>query len=165
MPVRIEVEGLEPLQARFRAMPQRFSRALRTTIGAALYVLWENVPPYPEQNPDTDYIRTGTLGRTLGVNETGAKQDKPDIFDLRQQGSQVIGEFGTNLEYAPYVIGDEEQAWMHYRWWRIKDVAQASAAKIERLFKAMAEELARYLDVEMRAAAVSRRPEPERGRD
>ena len=115
-----------------------------------LLKLWENVPPYPDQDsrPPTDYERTGTLGRTLGISQDGVRQGQPDIYEVKPSGGGMVeGEFGTNLDYAPYVIGEREQAWMHEPyWWTIRDVADRALEGITRLWEITAEELARYLD-------------------
>ena len=143
----IEIKGLDELIARMKAYPGKLKSYMDVTMQAAMLTLWENVPPYPEQSSDTDYIRAGTLGRTLGSSEGGGKaMGQPDIYEVHSLGSGYEGRFGTNLEYAPYVIGDTTQAWMHYRWWRMKDIAERARAKIEGQFRTMAEKLAAFLD-------------------
>lgn len=146
MPVEIRVTGLEELHQRFSDFPNKFRQAVNKTMEAALYAVWENVQPYPPPPSTSTYRRTGTLGRTLGVSQGGAMGGKPDIFGVKEEGDITIGEFGTNLEYAPYVIG-ENQAWMHQgRWWTIADVAEKSKEKVEALFEVCAERLAAWLE-------------------
>ncbi|RPJ37170.1 MAG: hypothetical protein EHM35_06890 [Planctomycetaceae bacterium] len=62
----------------------------------------------------------------------------------------MVGSYGTRLDYAPYVIGDpdSEQAWMHQDiWWTLSDtIFEKAKAGVERLFRVMAEEMARWLD-------------------
>ena len=54
--------------------------------------------------------------------------------------------FGTRLDYAPYVIGDEEQAKVHRgRWWTISKVAERATGKITKVFTLMAQNLAAFL--------------------
>jgi len=148
MTIHLEVEGLEELREKYKDAPQRFKAAMFKTTEGSLLVLHENVPPYPEANPDSTYIRTGTLGRSLGSSfGGGASGGEPDIYTVKQMGSEVVGEFGTRLEYAPYVIGENEQAAQHRgRWWTIGTIARNAQAKIERLFQIAAEELAKWLD-------------------
>jgi hypothetical protein len=61
-------------------------------------------------------------------------------------GSGYEGRFGTNLEYAPYVIGDDTQARHMGHWWKISTVATKAAGKIESLFKTLGDNLASFLD-------------------
>jgi hypothetical protein len=143
----ITVEGLDPIISRFKEHPRKVNKALRTTMEAALLTLWENVPPYPPQ-PDTDYARTGTLGRTLGVGQGGGLEGFPDIYEVKQHSSFWEASFGTRLEYAPYVIGDpqnEQASHMSYWWTLPVTVVNRSLAKIQRLFIVMTAELARWL--------------------
>jgi hypothetical protein len=146
----IIVEGLEEIRSRFRRFPDKYHRATKTTMEASLLTVWESVPPYPEEPPDSSYTRTGTLGRTLGSGETGGRQGgQPDIYEINQGSSYIEGAFGTRLGYAPHVIGDPdtEQAWMHQgRWWTLVEVLQRAATKIERLWDALGDELAAWLD-------------------
>lgn len=53
--------------------------------------------------PRGDYRRTGQLGNSWGYRELS-----PGQFS-----------FENKADYAGYVVGDEEQAWMHRgRWWQ-----------------------------------------------
>ena len=145
--IRMEIIGLEELEQRFSKAPEKLDKALTKTMEASLLTLTESVPPYPVRQ--SDYVRTVTLGRTLGSSVAGGKGDgNPDIFEVRNQGGAFIsGEWGTRLNYAPHVIGENEQAWMHKGiWWTIKTVAERAASKIERIWNIFAEEVARYLD-------------------
>src|SRR5689334_22027280 len=105
--------GLTELIARMQAYPEKLAQAMRTTMDASLLVLWESVPPYPPQPDNSAYERTGTLGRTLGSGSGGgAGSTEPEIYEVKAVGSAggYEGHFGTNLDYAPYVIGDDTQA-------------------------------------------------------
>lgn len=145
--VNIQIEGLDELRARFGKFKGIFDRELKSTMTASLYALQENVPEYPEQSTDTDYIRTGTLGRSLGSGFQGGRVGRPDIFEVKRLGNGMqSAEFGSRLKYAPYVIGDKEQAWMHYRWWRISDVAKRAAGKITKLFNDLTKDMADFLE-------------------
>lgn len=144
----IEVRGLQEIQQRMRAYPAKLSAAIKTTLGAALLALWENVPPYPPEPENSTYTRRVLLGKSLGSSEGGGKAgSQPDIFEVKQLGAEWEGHFGTNLEYAPYVIGDDTQAEVHQgRWWTIKVIAERANEKIQKLFGVMAERLAAWLD-------------------
>src|SRR5512145_1411516 len=112
MPVSVEVEGLSELIGRMDAYPKQIQDGMSEAMQDTLLVVNENVPSYAEKPATSSYDRTGTLGRTLGSSIEGGKRGSPDIYEVRALGSGVEGRFGTNLDYAPYVIGDKEQAWM-----------------------------------------------------
>ena len=147
MTTQIEVKGLQPLIARMQKYPKELQKVMEITTKAALLVFWENVPPYPEKTERGSYDRTGTLGRSLGVGEGGGKAGEPSIFTVKPIGtSGYEGKFGTNLGYAPYVIGDGTQAKVHQgRWWTMKTIAEKSAAKIAKVFNTAGEKLAAFL--------------------
>lgn len=146
--MKIEYEGLNELRDRFARFPDKFNDGLKTTIWASLYKLWENVPPYPTAEPTSSYVRTGTLGRSLGSGFSGGKGGgKPSIWSVNQGSKMISGEFGTKLGYAPYIIGENEQARIHReRWWTIKTIADNSAQAIQGLFNKFVEVMAKWLD-------------------
>src|SRR3990167_2236690 len=109
MPTVIEVKGLNELIGQMDKYPQELRAVMYVGVEASLLVLNESVPPYPDR--ESDYDRTGTLGRTLGSSEGGGTAGQASIHEIRPLGSGFEGRFGTNLGYAPYVIGDDEQAW------------------------------------------------------
>lgn len=143
MSVSINIEGLKEIIERMQQFPEMLEEESKVVMHASLEVLHENVPPYPQvPNP----TRTGTLGRTLGASMEGGAMGTPNIFEVVPLGQgNVSGRFGTNLNYAPYVIG-EEQAWMHYRWWRIKEIASAAEEKIVSLWRGLIDDLAAFLE-------------------
>lgn len=143
----IEIRGLKELQARMSRYPEKMAAAMKVTLEAAMLTLWENVPPYPAPPDGSSYVRTGTLGRTLGSSDGGGKAgSEPEVFEVRKFGGEWEGHFGTNLEYAPYVIGDETQAAQNSHWWTISKVAERAGEKIDRLFDSLANKLAAFLD-------------------
>ena len=148
MPAEVRIEGLEPLRRRFAQFPRVYRREVRATLNASLGVLWENVPEYPPQPQGSTYNRTGMLGRSLGSGMGGGRSGRqPDIYQVRRQGPNMdAGEFGTRLEYAPFVIGDQSQQPQNSHWWTITDIAKNSQQKILKLFREMAQDLARFLE-------------------
>jgi hypothetical protein len=144
----IEINGLDPIINKLGKWGSHVRQAMDRTALAALHVVWESVPPYPEQSPDSTYRRTGTLGRSLGVGMGGAQQGQADIFEVKSGPGFVSASFGTRLEYARYVIGDagSEQAWMHRGWWWTLPQAVWSRAKpkVIQLFHNTAEEIIRW---------------------
>lgn len=138
----IEIKGDKELLARMQKFPRELEVVQKETMTASLLTLWENVPPYPEvDNP----VRDGTLGKTLGVSMQGSKLGKPSVYEVKKLGGGFEGRFGTNLEYAEYVIG-EKQAWFHYRWWLMENIKKAAEEKIIRLWNTAMEKLARFID-------------------
>lgn len=149
MSQEFQVKGLSELLQRMTAFPVELTKSVAITMAASLNTFWENVPPYPQQDPQSKYRRTGTLGRSLGSDVGGgASGGKPGIYNIRKLGeANFQGEFGTNLEYAEYVIGEGTQAGMHSsNWWTIKTVAERAADKVERLWEALGEKLAQFLE-------------------
>lgn len=143
----ITIRGLDEVIQRMEQYPDELHKGMEAAMDATMLVLWENVPPYPPPPDNSSYRRTGTLGRTLGSSMSGGKSGgEPDIYEVRPIGSGFEGRFGTRLEYAPYVIGDDTQAWMHYQWWTISTVAIRATAKITKLWQLLGEKMARFLD-------------------
>lgn len=147
MPITIEVIGLKALRRRMRQFPDKYNQAVKKTLNWSLHKLWSNVPPYPPKPTGSTYDRTGTLGRTLGSGESGGKaQGEPDIFTVFEHGGNVDGaEFGTRLEYAPFVLGERQAGHMGH-WWTMKKLARKTKPDIIKAFKKMAKTLARFLE-------------------
>ena len=147
MSVSFKVEGLEELQSRFKRWPEKFTARLGLVMRASLDVIWEHVPAYPSRPEKSTYIRQGLLGKSLGTDEQGNKVGTPDIYQVVNRTGFHEASFGSKLDYAPYVIGEREQAWMHKgRWWTIKTVAEKALPKLTRIFNQMAEQMAGWLD-------------------
>jgi hypothetical protein len=148
MPVTIHVTGLKEIRERFKEFPAHYKVALKLALERSVLALWQKAGEYgyPPANPDSTYTRTGLLGRSLGIGEGGGTPNQPSIYDV--QDTQAS--FGTNLEYAPYVVGDfdTEQAWMHQdRWWTIpQTLLTDSLDKIKESFEVMVDRLAAWLD-------------------
>lgn len=169
----ITVTGLDELRRKFHQFPDVFRRALVQTMVATLEAIWGSVPSYPPVATmlkvkrgsklhsagsrrvtgqrgmywASSYRRTYQLGRSLGVDEKGGKISPPDVYTVKeyQASGMMEAEFGTNLEYAPYVIGDYTQAWVHRgRWWTMRKVADRAVPKIRKIFQNMLDELARH---------------------
>ncbi len=140
----LDVRGLDPIIEKMRYFPQKFKQMQKLGMHASLMTLWEHVPPYPQRS-DADW-RTGTLGRSLGSSQSGGKQGKPQIFKIQKLGSsRAEGRFGTNIKYAPYVIGDRQRK-MKVPWWKLTDVLKAATPKIIRIWEGVMEEMAKWLE-------------------
>lgn len=145
----VEIRGMSELIARMRAFPGKLDAVLRDGVQATLLILWEKTPPYPAPPDGSKYVRTGTLGRTLGSDFGGGRSSgQPEIFGVKRIGQGSFeGRFGTNLEYAEYVIGDGTQAAQHQgRWWTLSSIAERAKDKIGDLWNGIAHKLAAFLD-------------------
>ena len=147
MKISLREKGIDELIKRMDKYPEKVHALMDVAMRATLLTTHENVMPYPAAKPDSTYRRTGTLGRTLGSDTLGGVVGAPEIFEVRSMGSNFEGHFGTNLEYAPYVIGDTTQAKIHQgRWWTLSKVVEKAMPKIERIWKQLAETMAKYLE-------------------
>ena len=143
--ISIEIEGIDEIRQRFRKYPRKFDAALGKTLDATLLTIHQEVPPYP--NYQSPYKRTGTLGRTLGSGFMGGNIGKPDIYEKAIGPQMFEASFGTRLNYAPFVVGETTQAGHMSHWWTLDGtVYRKVKPKIEKLFKLMVSELARWLD-------------------
>lgn len=145
----VEIKGLKELLSSMTKYPAELAKTVGVTMVASLNTLWENVPPYPPPPQDSTYRRTGTLGRSLGSSQGGgASGGEPSIYRVRQLGEgNYEGVFGTNLDYAPYVIGDTTQAEVHQgRWWTMQTITQRAAEKINHLWQKAGDLLAKFLE-------------------
>lgn len=146
--MKIEVKGLDDVMARMSAYPRQMKGAIAKTLEAALLIIWESMPGYPPPPVGSDYIRTGTLGRSLGVGPGGGKMGTPDIYEVKQYGGYQAARFGTRLGYAPYVVGDpaSEQARHMRHWWTLTNtVAWRAEKKVKQAFVDMGEAMAAWL--------------------
>jgi hypothetical protein len=120
----VEITGLDPVIQKFTEAPKTINREMNKTMKASLEVVHEKILPYPPQreNMVRPYKRTGTLGKSLGVDQGGNPIGKPTVYSISGSGAGMEGRFGTNLSYAKYVISPDEQAYMHKNWWWTMDV-------------------------------------------
>lgn len=110
----INVNNLASLDALAKAVtPAQFQGAVLAGMRSGFYLVHQHLPPYPAPPPNSSYVRTGKLGQTI-------------TEEVATVGNDVSGMIGSDIEYAPYVIGgDDEQAWMHQgRWWQLENVVE-----------------------------------------
>lgn len=143
----IEYKGLDELIMLMKQFPQKLRQISKMGMEASLLVLWENIPPYPAPPPDSKYRRTGTLGRTLGSSEGGGKTGgQPDVYETKAIGAHDYeGRFGTNLNYAPYVIGEEQARHMSH-WWKLTSIIPIAEKKIAKVWEGIAQTMASFLN-------------------
>ncbi len=142
----LEVKGLNELLKQMTAYPMELVKTMGVGMSASLNIFWENVPPYPKQDSDSRYRRTGTLGRSLGSDQSGGATGEPSVFRIKALGEgNFEGVFGTSLDYAPHVIGDTTQAPQNLHWWQMLDISLKSAGKIRELWNNVGQKLADFL--------------------
>lgn len=146
----IEYKGFDELERRFSAYPMEYYQVMVKTVGASLLTLQENIPPYPPKPTNSNYRRTGTLGRSLGVAETGGRIGMPQIYSVKRAGSGmgITGRLGTRLHYASRVIGarGQQSAFFAQYWWQLEQTIGKAYGKILGLFKTAASSLASFLE-------------------
>lgn len=131
--IEIGIQGMKELERKLKHLPDKLNQLTHKTMETSLQLLQKNTPEYPPVPPESKYIRTETLGRSLG----GAG-GKPTVYSIKGTGANVVGTFGTNLSYAQYVIDENRQAYMHKgRWWTMKTIVENTKEKIINLWNLM----------------------------
>jgi hypothetical protein len=131
----IRIEGLDQLKKFFVESSALLRMEQKRTMTEVMTGIHERVPDYPPAPPNSSYRRTGQLGRSISTKV----QALNDI---------VVGEIGTNLDYAPHVISSEAtpnggpQAWMHKdRWWTLQGVVDGAMDWATERFQEMVDRL------------------------
>jgi len=128
--VTVEIEGLDELIGRLGKAPTLVRKLAGDAMEKSVAVVHRKLATYPSPPPASTYRRTGTLGRSITT---------------KVERSKFTGEVGTNLRYAPYVIGAEQAAMHRGRWQTVTSVAEELKPQIEGFFREANEELAREL--------------------
>ena len=123
------------LPQRMARYPDLLAAETERTMTAALSHTQGSVPAYPPAPVGSRYVRTGTLGRSIGLG------GQADIYTVEKIGSSYVATLGTRLAYAPRVIGEgQEPPWSGY-WWKLSSVLKKAEPGITRLFEAMGRRL------------------------
>jgi len=123
--VTIQIDSQETRLLLTRA-PQRINRALRAAMEDATVLLLREQQTYPAQRPGSKYRRTNMLRRSWSRR-------------IRQEGSSLVGEVGSNEGMAPYhrrVQDATEQASIHRGRWTntVQETTRRNQATIQRYF-------------------------------
>jgi hypothetical protein len=122
MTTNIEIRGLKELQANLDRQARELSRQVTKIMDRAVKYAHSQVPKYPSPPDGSSYTRTGQLGRSIHT-------------EVRGIGADTVGVIGTATVYAPWVIDEEHQAWMHKgRWYTLQSVVRKSMDGIMKIF-------------------------------
>ena len=131
MALVITVEGLAELRARFGDAHPVIQRELYRAMYRAVTGELGRMPSYPPQPPNSWYTRTGYLGRSL-TSMVGSAPDAAS--EVQVVGKNVQGIVGTNVVYAPQVIGPSQGPAFRGRWWQLEESVLSHKAQIEAEF-------------------------------
>ena len=101
-------------------------------MGRSLGRLQEGLKKYPTAKPESRYIRTMDLWRSLTVGKLGLQ----GIHSVKGIHGGVEGRWGTNVKYAPYVIDQNRQAAHMGRWWTLQGEAKRLTPQVVKEFQA-----------------------------
>lgn len=120
MQIDIDISRAEAALSGFRI--ERLAPAVRR----AVLRMQARMAVYPPQRPGSTYVRTGTLGRRWTSGQP----------TISTSGSAIVGRYGNNTNYAPFVQGDLTQARIHRgRWQTDEQVARELATEIALAFE------------------------------
>lgn len=97
-----------------------------------LYVQ-SQIPGYPTAPSESRYVRTDTLGRSVTSLQGQADGALARVEPL---GNHSVGYIGTNIVYAPYVIGEGTQAAVHQgRWYTLQSVVRGAIPGVVKIIR------------------------------
>lgn len=134
MPIRLNVTvDAKAVQAKLQR-GSNLSDSLRTGMKKGVLYVQSQVPGYPAPPAGSTYTRTGTLGRSV----TSMQGQAPGALSrVESVGAHSIGYIGTNIVYAPYVIDENEVAFMHKgRWWTLQNVVKGAVDGVVKIIRA-----------------------------
>lgn len=138
----VRIDGLEELLRRFDQHDEVVRRELRRAMTRAVLGEIGRMPSYPPQVPGTSYIRTHYLERSLNAM---VGQAPAAASAVEGQGDTIRGIVGTNVVYAPFVIGQNQSRVHRGRWWRLEASVLSHKAQIEAEFEDAAERIVEAL--------------------
>ena len=138
----VRVDGLEELLRRFDHHDEVVRRELRRAMTRAVVGELGRMPSYPAPPPASTYRRTALLGRSLNAMVGRAPAAASTV---EGQGDVVRGIVGTNVVYAPFVIGPMQARVHQGRWWRLEASVLSHKAEIEAEFEDAAQRIVEAL--------------------
>jgi hypothetical protein len=133
--IEIDIQGLDKLERKLAHLPDKLNKNTRDAMEASLIILSQNVPEAPPKPPHSKYVRTDYM-----INSLLAQKEIPNyaVYNIKGTGANIVGTFGTQVEYARYVIDENRQAYMHKgRWWTMKTIVENTKEKIINLWNLM----------------------------
>jgi hypothetical protein len=143
MTYTITVKGLDELRAKFGDAHPIVQRELYRAMYRAVTGELGRMPAYPPQPPNSWYTRTMLLGRSLTSMVGGAPGAASQVQKI---GSNVQGIVGTNVAYAPQVIGPSQGKAFSGRWWRLEESVLSHKTQIEAEFEDAGRRIAEELE-------------------
>jgi len=108
-------------------------QAIKPAMLKGVLYVHSQVPAYPSASPESNYTRTGNLGRSV---TTMQGQVAGALSRVESLGSGAVGFIGSNMAYAPYVIDENRQAWMHKgRWWTLQSVVNKARSGVIKILR------------------------------
>ncbi len=121
--IALQVKGLTEATAKLaKAGAAAAGYQLAQTMDKAMKYVHSQVPPYPPPPPNSTYRRTGLLGRSIAT-------------EVNPLGTSIVGTIGTNVVYAPYVIGENQAAIHQGRWWQLEKVVEKLVPDVVKIFE------------------------------
>jgi hypothetical protein len=142
MALVITVEGLAELRARFGDAHPVIQRELYRAMYRAVTGELGRMPSYPPQPPASTYTRRMRLGGSL-TSLVGRAEGAAS--EVQVVGKNVQGIVGTNVVYAPQVIGPSQTAPFRGRWWQLEASVLSHKAQIEAEFNEATERIVEQL--------------------
>lgn len=121
----VTIRGDRELRRKLRKLkPDQLQGGLKA-MGLTLSGKMKKYPPTP---PASTYRRTRNLGKRWDID---VRRDSVKVFNI--------------AEYAPYVQGDQDQAWFHRRtgWQRLKETAKKEMGEIVKALKKQVDRILR----------------------
>ena len=121
--VKVEIVGLDELIAKLKYINGKLKPTLTKAMTRAVNYVDSTVPPYPPPPSASTYTRTHNLENSITT-------------EVKSLGTEIVGLIGSNMVYAPYVISEDDQAWMHKgRWWTLQEVVRKASGEIVAIFQ------------------------------
>ena len=144
--VEFHITGAKEFQAKLARASEEMPQALTGLMTKSILYAQGQIPAYPPPPPTSTYVRTGTLGRVVtafpgvsggrSLGGGGGGGGGQPLTRVESIGGGVRGVIGGRLSYMPYVIDEDEQAYMHRgRWWTLQSVIRGAKTGIIQIFR------------------------------
>lgn len=138
MQPEIEVYGLEAVLKLLELQPELVEPELRAAAEASLLGVRGPATEYPPEPYGSDYVRTLTLGRSWA--ESLPEEWKADKGNFEAS-------MGNPTPYGPYVMSEDDQAWMHVNRWRTaEEILEDAEPQIRQNFDVALKRIAEKLE-------------------